>query len=372
MFLKKLAVCACVGVLALGVACGKDAPSPVSPSATTDQAGAAGPDAVTLKVTAPTPVSPINNAQPAGGVVLVATRAQPKFMSNMALRYEFEVLNAANQVVYTSHEVAGVPAGGDRISQSVDGVLAYDAPHKWRVRAVYKGAAGPWSTLADFRSPAGGYIRGNEIFDPLTNGETVGTAHGPTQFIEGKGLKLISFGSYVTYVLPETLQEGEFSLMVTGIDEGSPGGKTKIMSMQEGPDVSNIITDDYRFTAEKRGRDYLSGPGAVTFRIITGDSSNEGRIHDGVRTVVNFSDEKWYFWKLIWGTGYAGLQVRDGGPDGRIIFNQRRGTDGHPYRPSPQYVHLGSPIGRSGSDAATVPGMIVKNVWLSSRPRPNF
>jgi hypothetical protein len=372
MLSKKLAVSACVGVLALGVACGKSAHSPVSPSAAADQAGGAGPDAVTLKVTAPTPVSPINNAQPAGGVVLVATRAQPKFASNMVLRYEFEVLDANSQVVYSSHEVAGVPAGGDRISQSVDGVLAYDAPHKWRVRAVYQGAAGPWSSLADFRSPAGGYIHGNEIFDPLTNGETVGTAHGPTQFIKGKGIKLISFESYVTYVLPQNLQEGEFSLMVTGIDEGSPGGKTKVMSRQEGPDVTNIITDDYRFTAEKLGRDYLSGPGAVTFRIITGESSNPDRVHDARRTVVKFSDEKWYFWKLIWGTGYAGLQVREGGPDGPIIFNQRRGTDSHPYRPNPHYVHLGSPVGRSGSRAASIPGMIVKNVWLSSRPRPNF
>ena len=370
MLSKKLAVSACVGVLALGVACGKDAPSPVSPSATTDQNGAAGPDEVTLKVTAPTPVSPINNAQPNGSVVLVATRAQTKFASSLALRYEFEVLDANNRVVYSSHEVAGVPAGGDRISNTVDATLAYDAPHKWRARAVYQGAGGPWSSLAEFRSPAGGYIRGNEIFDPLTNGETVGTPHGATQFIPGKGIKLLTFSSRVDYVLPENLQEGEFSIMVTGMDEGSPGSKTKVMSMQEG--FGDIITNDYRFTAEKRGRDYSSGPGAVTFRIITGESSNPGRVHDGVRTVVNFSDQKWYFWKAIWGTGYAGLQVREDGPDGRIIFNQRRGTDGHPYRPSPHVVHLGAPIGRSGSGAATVPGMIVKNVWLSSRSRPNF
>ena len=62
-----------------------------------------------------------------------------------------------------------------------------------------------------------------------------------------------------------TLQAGEISVMVTGADEGNPGDKTKIMSMQEGG--GDITTNDYRFTFEKRGRNYVT-PGAVTFRII--------------------------------------------------------------------------------------------------------
>jgi hypothetical protein len=77
--------------------------------------------------------------------------------------------------------------------------------------------------------------------------------------------------------------------MVTGFDEGSPGDKSKIMSMQEG--TSDITTNDYRFTVEKRGSSYFM-PGAVTFRVIVG--GGEHAIFDGVRLGVAFSDERWY------------------------------------------------------------------------------
>ena len=42
---------------------------------------------------------------------------------------------------------------------------------------------------ATFRSPAGGYIRGNEVFDPLTNGRTVGKPSG-REFVVRQGIRL--------------------------------------------------------------------------------------------------------------------------------------------------------------------------------------
>ena len=59
--------------------------------------------------------------------------------------------------------------------------------HTWRVRAVIGDVVGPWSSAASFRTPSGGYIRGNEVIDPLTNGKTVGEIRGPMQFISGEG-----------------------------------------------------------------------------------------------------------------------------------------------------------------------------------------
>ena len=107
---------------------------------------------------------------------------------------------------------------------------------KWKVRARQGDYVGPWSAEASFKAPAGGYIRGNEVFDPLTNGKTAGEPNGPVQFIPGQGLKLQDHKSFVRYRLPVNLQQGEFSMMVLGADEGSPGDKSKIFSMQEGPD----------------------------------------------------------------------------------------------------------------------------------------
>jgi hypothetical protein len=227
---------------------------------------------------------------------------------------------------------------------------------------------GSWSSDATFKSPVGAYIRGAEVRDPLTIGRTVGTPFGPVQFTKD-GIELMSHESRVTYVLPQTLEAGEFSVMVTGFDEGSPGDKTKIMSMQEG--FSDITTNDYRFTVEKRGRSYPT-PGAVTFRVINGDAGEEDFINDGFRTGVAFSDERWYFWKATWGPGFAAVEVREDSPTGRVIYNSRESTNGHAYRPQPHVIHLGAPVGRAGPIDASIPGTIYKNVWFGAGPRPNF
>ena len=190
-----------------------------------------------------------------------------------------------------------------------------------------------------------------------------------TTFVPDQGIRLNGHDSRVTYVLPVTLQAGEMSVMVLGADEGNPGDKTKIFSMQER--FGDITTNDYRMTAELRGRDYVT-PGAVTFRIITGDAGEEDSIHDAPRIGLGFSSSRWYFWQFTWRTGRADLVVREDGPRGRVIYNAGTGTGTHPYRPEVHVIHLGAPVGRAGPQDATMPGGIYKNLWVSSRPRPAF
>jgi hypothetical protein len=174
----------------------------------------------------------------------------------------------------------------------------------------------------------------------------------------------------VTYALPQTLEAGEFSVMVTGIDEGSPGDKTKVMSMQEGFD--DITTNDYRFTVEKRGRLYPE-PGAIQFRMIVGDSSDEDFINDSFpRSVLPLSDDIWYLWRITWRTGFADLTVQRDGPSGPVVFHREVATNGHPYRPQPHVIHLGAPVGRAGPQDASIPGAVYKNVWVGPGPRPRF
>ena len=175
-----------------------------------------------------------------------------------------------------------------------------------------------------FSTPAfiEGYIREQEIYDPLVNGKTVGDVVGQVEWVIGEGVRLVNHDSRITYHLPQTLEVGEFSIMVTGMDEGSQGDKTKVMSMQEGD--GSITDNDYRVTIEKRGRDYPT-PGAVTFRIITGDATSEEQIHDGRRVAVGFSDELWYFWKFDWDTNGADLEVFEGGENGAEHLRRRRG-----------------------------------------------
>jgi hypothetical protein len=362
---NKLVACVSAAVLAGAVACSNNSETPTSPSSAQPGAAAAGPAGETLKATAPAPVSPVNNQQPQGFLTLVANKATSPFSnSGAAFQYEFEIKRGSTTIGACTQTVGG--GSESTVSYSPTCSLEFDQAHSWRVRAVFQGRQGPWSSDATFRAPAGGFFRNNEFFDPLTSGTSVGQVNGSVTFIPGVGARMDGFSSRITYALDSNLQAGEYSLMATGIDEGNDGDKTKVMSMQEG--FGDLTANDYRMTVEKRGRDYPT-PGAVTWRIIMGDAGDHGRIIDGDRLGISFSDELWYFWKFTWGTGRAQLEVRRDSATGPVIYNTSKGTGGFAYRPVPHVVHVGG-TSRAGEQDATVPGMVVKNVWFSASPRP--
>lgn len=358
MSYTKLMACASAAVLAVAIGCSKQAQTPVSPSAADPGPLDAAPDGSTLKATAPVPVSPVNNQQPDGTLVLTATKSHGKFQ-DLPLSYQFQVFNNSNQLVFDSGVVGG-GGSGDNVIYTVSAALEFDQPHTWRARAAFQGAVGPWSSAAAFRTPSGGYIRGNEVFDPLTNGRTVGDIVGPVTFIPGVGVRLEDFNSHIRYRLGQTLLNGEFSMIMTGVATNTEGGKTKIMAMSEG--LSDLITNDRRMTVEKRG----DPPGIVAWRFIS--HLDQVDTEGGERRYVEFDENAPYLVTATW-NGFFNVRIQRGGSTGPIIYNMGKGYDG-PYDPDPHYAFIGAPIGRSGPDAATVPGMIVRNVWISPRPRP--
>ena len=354
---KKLAAFTSAAMLALAVACSKSSESPVSPTGAQPGANEAGPNNETLKATAPTPRSPINNEQP-DSVVLVTGKAQSNFGTGLdqAYSYEFELMRGGAVVCSGT-----VPGGeGDSVRWTPTCPLEFDEPYTWRVRAVHEGATGPWSSAASFRSPAGGYIRGNEVFDPLTHGETVGEIFGDVTFIPGVGVRLNDFTSHIRYRLPQTLTSGEFSMIITGLRTNSEGDKTKVFAMSEGS--ADLITNDRRFTVEKRG----DPPGIVAWRFITRQTQidTEGR----EREQREFDPATPYLWTATW-NGFFNVRVQAGGSTGPEIYSKGKHYEGV-YDPNPHHAYIGAPIGRSGVTAASVPGMIVRNVWISPRPRP--
>jgi hypothetical protein len=356
---RKVLLYTAVGVLGLSIACSKSSPNPSSPSPVAQPEADAAPDGSTLKVPAPAAQAPTGGAQAQGENTLVAGTVTGKYAS-VSVIYRFEVRSGSTVVA------SGTSSGSGSTVSFTATTIEPDTNFTWRVRAESGTAFGPWSADASFKSAVGAYIRGNEIRDPMTIGRTVGTPVGNIRF-NANGLQVASQDSHVRYQLQQPLEAGEFSMMVTGFDEGSPGDKTKIMSMQEGG--GDITTNDYRFTVEKRGANYCCLPGATTFRIIVG--GGEHAIFDGARINVAYSDERWYFWKSTWGANFAQVEVREDSPTGRVIYSQRVNTN-HAYRPQPHVVYLGAPVGRAGAIDASVPGAIYKHVWLSSAPRPIF
>ena len=141
--LPSLAI-ACVA--ALSIAACNDSPAAPSNSEAGGVSAEAGPNGETLKVQAPTIVSPtsdfrIDSRKP----TLVANNVAGKFVGG-TYSYEFQLLNDGNSVIATTT----MSSGSGTTSWAYPTDLERDTPYRWRVRARMGNAVGPWSSNARF------------------------------------------------------------------------------------------------------------------------------------------------------------------------------------------------------------------------------
>ena len=359
---KKLLVCSVLAA-ALAGACADGNDNPLSPSAAVPLGTGAAADGSTLKATAPAAISPVNNQRLDTPEILLTVRnSTANFASPVPLAYRFEVFNAAGARVYQSGLVPG--EGDGTTDHAVTAQLDGDQTYEWWARAEFSGAFGPWGARASFfLENTNGYIRGNELYDPLINGKTIGQIHGPVTFIPGLGVRLESQLSYISYELQQTLTEGEFSILVTGMPTNTDGNKTKLFAMAEG--YSDIVVNDRRMTVEKRG----DPPGIVAWRFITRDDQID--TEGAEREVVEFDENQHYFWEATWRGGFFNVLVKAGGVNGPKIYDKGKHFAGV-YDPTPHVIYLGSPVGRSGEAGASVDHVTIRQVWVSNRERPAF
>ncbi|HET7219298.1 MAG TPA: hypothetical protein VFJ02_14675 [Vicinamibacterales bacterium] len=352
---------------AAAAACGDDS-SPTNPTP------------VAAAVTAPSLGAPADNEQldtlRPTLTVRNATADQPGTRV-----YEFQIADNTNFTAATSSNVpgfaatvskTGVPEGsGGTTSFTVEQDLQPTTVFYWRARAVQGSATGPWSSTGRFKSKLVGFNRPGELYDPLIHGETVGEIVGSATFLPGRGIQLNSGTSYVKYLLPQTITSGEFSMDVEGLRANGPGDKAKVFGMQEGQD--DFITNRYRVDIQYRGAAGFP-PNAITFRALYGSGSDlsvryEPDTTTRFNSVFALNPATTYHWRANWGSEFR-LTVIDGGVAGTVIYNVGMRSPNGTYAPNPHYAYLGAPVGRSGAEAATIPGTIYRNVWLSSRARP--
>jgi hypothetical protein len=354
-------IAAC-GLLATVLACSDKSSSPAAPTPVSNGSGSSAPataDGTTLKVPPPTPVSPANGATLEDfNIVLKVNPVTAKYADVSAFAYRFQVL-LNNQVVKEFRT--------STTTQWTVTDLENNTTYTWHARAEQGTFFGPWSEPWTFKTPEipEGYISGGELYDPLYNGKTVGQPVGAVTFIPGVGVKLEGLTSYIEYRLPQTVASGEFSILVTNMIQNTEGDKTKVMAMKEGTNAQDITNNSRRFTIEKRG----NPAGAVAWRVKT--SSDQIDTVGAERVVKHFDPSETYFWKATWGGNRFNLLIKDHGANGNTIYNFGKGYGGV-YNPNPHVAFIGGPGGRAGADSGTVPGMIIRQVWLSSRPRPSF
>ena len=359
--LSSLTVAVCA--VAMAVACSKRSSQPSAPSGVDQSMVEANADGSVLKATAPTLQSPVNGVQlPANEPVqLVIGNSTTNFAPDVPLSYRFELTNAAGAVV----EDVVVEGGAGSTVRTVTTTLEGEQMYQWRARAEYQGVAGPWSGRQAFISPQSeGYIRGNELYDPLINGKTVGEIHGPVQFIPGVGAKLLDWNAYISYQLPETLYEGEYSLLVTNMPANTEGDKQKVMAMAQG--YSDLTTNDRRMTVEKRG----DPQGTIAFRFLTHDDAAE--TVGAERRGYPFRADRLYLFQATWRNNFFNVHIKEDGAEGHTVYDFGKPYHGRRYDPNPHVVFVGAPAGRSGTAAASIENTIYKQIWVSPNPRPAF
>ena len=343
-------------IIALSIACSRPASTTVSPTssskASTDSTATAA-DGSTLKVSAPTAVTPLNDEVTADRTpTLIATAANGKYAQG-SLAYDFELYDDNNVKIQTVVIAS--------LNWKVD-TLEYARRYTWRLRATTDDAYGPWSAFASFVTPEGkGYIRGNELYDPLINGMTVASGMNDVTFIPGQGIRLNSIESFVEYRLQAPLTDGEMSMIITNLGNSDDPWKSKVASMLQGDGV-NVTDNAYRVTLDRRN---ASSGGTVRYtmrsRGVDAGEPNAGG--------MGWSRSKIYLWTFTWNNGASRLSVKDGGSTGNLVKSV--GTNYKaPYSPNPHVIRLGSVGGRAGSE--TLPGAIIRNLWVSAAPRPNF
>ncbi len=153
---------------------------------------------------------------------------------------------------------------------------------------------------------------------------------------------------------------------VDGINNFTPGDKTKVMSMYDGN--GDITTSDWRMTVEKRDA------GIIAWRFIAGETDNHETQIETIgaeRTSINFNPSQTYLWRASWG-GFFRVEIFNGSTTADRIYEFGKPYHGT-YDPSPHVVYIGSPIGRGGPSDASLVGATWRNVYLGSagRPRPS-
>jgi hypothetical protein len=139
----------CLAVLATGAACSQSPEAPTSPSANQGGTTAAAADGSTLKFNAPALVSPVERTRAEDRrPTLVWANATSRY-GGIGVAYDIEVATPTATVY--SQTVGESPDFGAHL---LPFDLEFDTVYSWRVRARVGNDFGPWSSYAEFVSPA--------------------------------------------------------------------------------------------------------------------------------------------------------------------------------------------------------------------------
>lgn len=316
--------------------------SPPSSSGTPSQNGTSAPTIVTplpgKSFTDPQPTLVVHNATSADG---------------SKLSYEFEVA--------TDDGFRAMVAEGRGVAEGADGTTSWrvSAPlapsrYYWRARGVGAMGPGPYSPISDFfittsSGPSPSPPSSGEIFDPLTNGRSVGEVRGGR--FGNAGWQVLSRGDFIRYVVP-TISSGFVEWENLGLSPFNPQFDLYTLFGMWDPSKGDYRENPYRVHLRKLDTQGHNPP-YVRLRFISG-----GDQHDVGYDFLQWNPSQAYRWRIEWGPGGGGNEARVL-LDGRVVI---RTSYGPAYRPADHWIEMGVE-----ERAESIPGVIYRNVRIGRR-----
>jgi len=258
----------------------------------------------------------------------------------------------------------GIPQGsGGTTSWVVPVDLAGGATFYWRAQATNGSLTSAWSTVADFKTKVrGGSFVGQTVWDPLTDGKSVGGVNGG-RFIAGQGWQSgpdpAGLNNFIRYAMPGSMPAGlvEFDLTNIKTHTGVEGKDIKFLSMGDRSTFGNSAFRDHpwKMHIEKRDEDPVG-----SLKLIWREGcATEGNCDHAFKTGgMSWDPNHIYHWVFRWGGGRILVKVDD-----VVVLD-----DGHAgYMPPNFMIELGC-----SSRVETMPEAIWSNVKISPGTSAGF
>lgn len=249
-----------------------------------------------------------------------------------------------------------VLAQSQGVAQGASGRTAWQVPaalesnrYFWRAKATAGAIEGPYSAVADFRVMRdAGNPGGALIYDPLTNGASVGDRQGG-QFTSG-GWRVTRVSDYIRYDVA-TLSNGYVEWQNTGLSRQNRAPNNYMLFGMWDPTQGPYRENAYRVHLQKL--DTNNNPPYVRLRFIANAEQ-----HDAGTNFLDWSPTQTYSWRIEWGPDGGSNLVRVL-LDGQAIIAERYTRT---YAPRTHLIELGI-----AERSESVVDAVYKNVRIGAR-----
>lgn len=251
-------------------------------------------------------------------------------------------------------ETTGHPEGASgETSWRVTTALS-NGRYYWRARAVGALGPGPYSPISDFfiggsTSPSPSPPSSGEVFDPLTNGRSVGEVHGGR--FNSAGWQVTSRGDFIRYVVP-TITSGFVEWENIGLSRTNPAPDLYTLFGMWDPSKGPYRENPYRVHVRKLDTQGHNPPYVRLRWIAGGQEYNEGF------DFLAWNPGRAYRWRVEWGPGGGGNEARVL-LDGLVVIRTRYGPA---YQPAEHWIEMGVE-----ERAESIVGVVFRNVSIGRR-----